>query len=103
MRPTPAWPTWSTLSKITAATEGLNMIINIAEAKAHLSSIVERACNGEHITIAKNNLPLVDLIPHHRPTKRKLGIAKGLIDYQEDIFNTDEADIERFYQSKLEP
>ena len=39
------------------------MIVNIAEAKAHLSHIVERAYNGEKITIAKNNLPLVDLIP----------------------------------------
>ena len=52
------------------------MIINIAEAKAHLSHIIERAYNGEKITIAKNNLPLVDLIPHQQTTKRQLGIAK---------------------------
>lgn len=79
------------------------MIVNIAEAKAHLSQIIERAYNGEKITIAKNNLPLVDLIPHQKPTKRQLGIGKGLISYQEDIFNTEDAEIDTFYQSKLEP
>jgi prevent-host-death family protein len=79
------------------------MIINIAEAKAHLSNIIERAYNGEKITIAKNNLPLVDLIPHQQTTKRQLGIAKGLIHYHDDIFTTDQEEIEAFYDSKLEP
>lgn len=79
------------------------MIVNIAEAKAHLSQIIERAYNGEKITIAKNNLPLVDLIPHQKPAKRQLGIGKGLISYQEDIFDSEDAEIDTFYQSKLEP
>lgn len=79
------------------------MIVNIAEAKAHLSHIIERVYNGEKITIAKNNLPLVDLVPHQKSAKRQLGIAKGLIHYQDDIFANDEADSDAFYQSKLEP
>ena len=66
------------------------MIINIAEAKAHLSQIIERAYNGEKITITKNNLPLVDLTPHQKPAKRQLGIGTGLISYQEDIFNSED-------------
>ncbi len=80
------------------------MMINIAEAKTHLSQIIERVYHGEKITIAKNNLPLVDLIPHQRPAKRQLGIAKGRIRYSDDIFEIttpDETDL--FYQSKLEP
>ena len=79
------------------------MIVNIAEAKAHLSHIIERAYNGEKITIAKNNLPLVDLIPHQKPAKRQLGLAKGLIHYHDDIFATEQDDIAPFYESKLEP
>lgn len=80
------------------------MMINIAEAKAHLSQIIERVYNGEKITIAKNNLPLVDLIPHKKPVKRQLGVARGRIRYSDDIFETTTADeADAFYQSKLEP
>ena len=79
------------------------MIINIAEAKTHLSQIIERVYHGEKITIAKNNLPLVDLVPHQRPIKRQLGIAKGRIHYSDDIFESTPDEIEVFYESKLEP
>ena len=75
------------------------MIINIAEAKAHLPQIIERACNGEKITIAKNNFPLVDLIPHQKPAKRQLGIGKGLIHYHDDIFTIEQEDVDPFYES----
>lgn len=80
------------------------MMINIAEAKTHLSQIIERVQHGEKITIAKNNLPLVDLIPHQQPVKRQLGIAKGRIRYSEDIFEVTSPDeVDTFYESKLEP
>ena len=37
--------------------------LNIAEAKAHFSKIVRRAARGEEIVIAKDNHPLVRLVP----------------------------------------
>ena len=37
------------------------MDINISEAKAHLSKLINLAYHGEKIVICKNNLPLVDL------------------------------------------
>ncbi|RLB62358.1 MAG: hypothetical protein DRG80_02715, partial [Deltaproteobacteria bacterium] len=40
------------------------MIVNISEAKANLSKLVNMAYHGEKIIIAKNNLPLVDLVVH---------------------------------------
>ena len=46
------------------------MIINISEAKANFSKLIEMACHGEEITIAKNNLPLVDLVVH-QPKKKE--------------------------------
>ena len=79
------------------------MIINIAEAKTHFSQIIERVHHGEKITIAKNNFPLVDLVPHQQLPERQLGIAKGLLHYGDDIFATDDAEQELFYQSRLEP
>lgn len=54
------------------------MIINIAEAKAKLSSLIDAVMHGEKVVIAKNNLPLVDMVPHKRNGKRKLGMMPDL-------------------------
>jgi len=45
------------------------MIINVSEAKTHLSKLIDKVCLGEKVVIAKNNLPLVELVIH----KSKLG------------------------------
>ena len=37
--------------------------LNIAEAKAHFSEILRRAVRGEEIVIARDNHPLVRLVP----------------------------------------
>jgi prevent-host-death family protein len=41
----------------------MSEIINIYEAKTHLSSLVERAAAGENIVIARAGKPLVRLVP----------------------------------------
>ncbi len=38
------------------------MIFNVAEAKANLSKLINMAFHGEEVVIAKNNLPLVELV-----------------------------------------
>ena len=53
------------------------MIINVSEAKANLSRLVELAYHGERVVIAKNNLPVADLVPHKRGERRRLGLLKG--------------------------
>ena len=53
------------------------MIVNLSAAKAHLSQLVDRAYHGEAIVIAKNNLPLIDMVPHKPKGKRKLGLLAG--------------------------
>lgn len=53
------------------------MDINISEAKAQLSRLVHLAYRGEKVVICKNNLPLVELVPHKPDGKRKLGLLKG--------------------------
>jgi len=45
------------------------MIVNISEAKTDLSKLVDMAYHGEEIIIAKNNLPLVELVIH-KPKKK---------------------------------
>lgn len=76
------------------------MVFNIAEAKAQLSKIVEMVHHGEKVVIAKNNLPLVDLIPHQPEGKRSLGLLKGKITIPEDFDAEDEEINELFYGKK---
>jgi prevent-host-death family protein len=41
-------------------------IFNIAEAKMHLSRLIERVERGDEITIARNNRPVATLVPARR-------------------------------------
>jgi prevent-host-death family protein len=51
--------------------------VNIAEAKAKLSELLDRALAGEEIVIARAGKPLARLVPT-RPTKRrKPGVWRG--------------------------
>ena len=53
---------------------------NIAEAKSHFSELVKLAMLGEEIVIAKDNKPLLKLVPVTLPRKeRKPGTAKEQI------------------------
>lgn len=53
---------------------------NIAEAKSNFSKLVRLALIGEEIVIARDNKPLLKLIPLAEETKtRKPGSAKGQI------------------------
>ena len=47
------------------------MVINISDAKTQLSGLVDMAYHGEKVVIAKNNTPLVDLVPHKPEGKRQ--------------------------------
>jgi prevent-host-death family protein len=51
---------------------------NIAEAKAQLSELTRRALAGEEIVIARDNIPLVKLVPVQPPKRpRQAGCGKG--------------------------
>ena len=61
-------------------------IINIHEAKTHLSRLVEEVSAGEELTIAKAGKPLARLVPI-KPAKRvrKPGFLKGKIRIANDF------------------
>ena len=73
------------------------MLVNISEAKAQLSKLIDRVYFGERIVIAKNNLPIADLVPHKPEGKRSLGILRGQIKLSEDLLERDEEIEEMFY------
>jgi antitoxin (DNA-binding transcriptional repressor) of toxin-antitoxin stability system len=64
-------------------------IVNISEAKANLSKLVALVCRGERVVIAKNNLPLVDLVIHKPEGKRKLGLLAGKFTVPDSITEED--------------
>ena len=61
-------------------------IINIHDAKTHLSQLINQALAGEEIIIAKAGRPLVELkIYQAEKTKRKGGQFSGLIHIGDDF------------------
>jgi len=61
---------------------------NIAEAKAHLSELVQKAVLGEEIVIARDNKPQVKIVPINRPAQQRTpGSGKGQILYIADDFD----------------
>ena len=52
----------------------VDMIFNVSEAKANLSKLINMAFHGEEVVIAKNNLPLVELVVHKPKSKKQNSI-----------------------------
>jgi len=73
------------------------MIVNISEAKANLSKLVNMAYHGEKVVISKNNMPLVDLVVHQPEGKRKLGLLAGTFTVPDNIMSEDASINEMFY------
>ena len=55
---------------------------NIAEAKTHFSKLVQKAMLGEEVIIAKDNKPVLKLVPLEKPRQpRKPGSGRGQVLY----------------------
>jgi prevent-host-death family protein len=53
--------------------------VNLYEAKAHLSALVERVAKGETVLICRRNVPAAELRPVRKPrrTRRPIGLVPG--------------------------
>lgn len=64
----------------------MHTVINIHEAKTHLSRIVDEVAAGAEVIIAKAGKPLAKLTPISVPApKKKLGLLKGKINVPDDF------------------
>ncbi len=54
-------------------------IINVHEAKTHLSKILDQVREGEEIILAKDGRPYAKLVPMEQVDKRPLGFVPGRI------------------------
>lgn len=63
-------------------------IVNVHAAKTHLSRLIERACAGEEVVIARNNEPVVRLVPvdHDKP-RRMRGSLEGQVIVHDSFFD----------------
>jgi len=59
--------------------------VNIHTAKAHLSELIKKALLGEEVIIARDNKPIVKIVPIDPPGKRQIGLSKGLIEISDDF------------------
>lgn len=60
-------------------------VINIHEAKTHLSRLAEEVAAGEEIVIAKAGKPVMKLVPIEKSKTRKFGMLKGKIRIAKDF------------------
>ena len=73
-------------------------IVNIHQAKTHLSRLVEQAAKGQSFIIAKAGKPMVRVLPLEAPpTQRKLGFMAGLGVIPADIKGPFAAEIEDMF------
>ena len=61
-------------------------MVNIHEAKTHLSRLLEQVAAGEQIVIANAGRPVADLVPH-RETPVRLGLAREQLVYDTRSFD----------------
>ena len=53
--------------------------VNLYQAKAHLSALVDRVVEGETVLICRRNVPAAELrpVPKPRRTRRPIGLVPG--------------------------
>lgn len=60
------------------------VISNVADAKAHLSKLLDAALAGEEVIVARAGKPLVRLVPIEAPDRRELGFLP--LDVPDELF-----------------
>lgn len=60
-------------------------IVNVHEAKTHLSRLLRRVAAGEEIVIARSGEPVARLVPIDGGRKRRLGTDRGAFRVPEDF------------------
>ncbi len=55
-------------------------MVNVQEAKTHLSALLLRVAAGEEIVLARNGKPCARLVPLSPSPSRRLGFLSGTVD-----------------------
>jgi prevent-host-death family protein len=72
-------------------------VVNIHEAKTHLSRLVERVEAGEEVVIARAGRPVARLVPYRvRRSPRQPGLWRGMVRMAPDFDSTDDTLLDAF-------
>lgn len=72
-------------------------VVNIHEAKTHLSRLLERVETGQEIVIARAGRPVARLVPYRvRTSPRVPGLWRGLVRIAPDFDQTDDTILDAF-------
>ncbi len=63
------------------------IMVNIHEAKTHLSKYLEKVAAGEKILVCKRNVPVAQIVPVEKTLtqKRPIGLAEGEFTVPQDF------------------
>jgi prevent-host-death family protein len=70
--------------------------VNIHEAKAQLSRLLEQVAAGEHVVISKAGKPVADLVPY-QASRVTFGGLRGELRYDDAVFGALDPDIQRMF------
>ncbi|WP_160003332.1 type II toxin-antitoxin system Phd/YefM family antitoxin [Rhizobium sp. 18055] len=76
-------------------------VVNIHEAKTHLSRLMEKVANGESFIIAKAGKPIGKVVPIDQPEtapkKSRIGFMKGMFTTPDDFDTMMAEEIEEMF------
>jgi len=78
-------------------------VLNIHQAKTHLSRLLERVAKGGSVVIAKAGKPIARLVPVGAPKRgdaKRLGFMAGQLRVPDDFDRIGQAEIEALFGGK---
>jgi prevent-host-death family protein len=79
-------------------------IVNIHEAKTHLSRLLENVEHGEEVVIARAGKPIVKLVPFAEGSRRRVGgLMRGKVWMSEDFDAPLPEDVQRLFEGEDKP
>ena len=60
-------------------------VVNVHEAKTHLSRLLARVAGGDEVVIARAGKPIARLVPINTISERRLGADKGRVFVADDF------------------
>lgn len=79
-------------------------VVNIHEAKTHLSRLVEQAADGESFVIAKAGKPMVRVVPLEEPVRKpapsRFGFLLGHLRIPDDFDRMGQDEIETMFRGE---
>lgn len=78
--------------------------VNLSEARAQLSRMVDAASRGERVVLCRRNVEIAEILPLPRPPTRRrpIGIDRGL-DIPDSFFEPLPEDLLRAFEGRGEP